>query len=398
MTPSRKPGGVLLFREERFIRTPDGNIWSRWGTGADVWEPYLAVFSSVTVVARIVTVLAPEPGWTLSSGQHIEFRAVRPFHGALQYLSALHLIAQQLKDAVDAGEALILRVPSPLANTLSRYLYRTRRTFAVEVAGDPYAQFAPGAMRHPLRPLFRWWFASRQRFLCRHASCLRYVTKHALQQEYPASYGASVFSISDVYLPEEAYNRQMRPFDAKPIRLIFVGMLEQLYKGQDVLVDAMAQLIRNGVSVHLRIVGDGKYRRYLEHLAFKLGVAFHIDFVGVCNHSRIRSELDNADLFVLPSRQEGTPRAMLEAMARSLPCIGTTVGGIPEILPVDYLVPPGSSKALSEKVAQLAKSPQALIAAAQRNYGVARQYRLSVRRSQEINFLSSVASSGSKLK
>ena len=86
-----------------------------------------------------------------------------------------------------------------------------------------------------------------------------------------------------------------------------------------------------GLDVRLCLVGDGKHRPELERRAAALGVSERIEFRGqLASCELVRQELDRADLFVLPSRQEGLPRAMIEAMARGLPCIGSTVGGIPD--------------------------------------------------------------------
>ncbi len=89
----------------------------------------------------------------------------------------------------------------------------------------------------------------------------------------------------------------------------------------------------------------------------------------------MRSQLDQADLFVLPSRQEGLPRALLEAMARALPAIGSTAGGIPELLPPEDLVAPADIGALAAKIAEVLTDPARLQAMSARNLAKARGYR-----------------------
>ena len=90
-----------------------------------------------------------------------------------------------------------------------------------------------------------------------------------------------------------------------------------------------------GHDLTLRVVGDGKRRPDLEALAAQLNCRERIVFAGQLPSTAIIGELDRADLFVLPSRQEGLPRAMIEAMARALPCIGSDVAGFPELLPLE---------------------------------------------------------------
>jgi glycosyltransferase involved in cell wall biosynthesis len=89
----------------------------------------------------------------------------------------------------------------------------------------------------------------------------------------------------------------------------------------------------------------------------------------------VRSELDAADLFALPSRQEGLPRAMVEAMARALPCVGSTVGGIPELLLAEDLVPPGDARALARKIREMLTTPGRMTRMSARNLEKARVYR-----------------------
>jgi glycosyltransferase involved in cell wall biosynthesis len=137
----------------------------------------------------------------------------------------------------------------------------------------------------------------------------------------------------------------------------------------------------------LVLVGDGKHRPELEAQAARLGVAERIHFRGQLTAGEaVRAELDRADIFVLPSFQEGLPRAMVEAMARGLPCIGSTVGGIPELLPADALVPPGDSAALAAKIGEVAVDPRRLSRMSRENLEAARQYRAEILREKRVGF------------
>jgi glycosyltransferase involved in cell wall biosynthesis len=92
----------------------------------------------------------------------------------------------------------------------------------------------------------------------------------------------------------------------------------------------------------------------------------------------VREELDRSSLFVLPSRTEGLPRAMLEAMARGLACVGSTVGGIPELLAAEDLVPAGDSAALARRIVEVSRDPRRMERMAARNRQKALEYREEV--------------------
>jgi glycosyltransferase involved in cell wall biosynthesis len=154
-----------------------------------------------------------------------------------------------------------------------------------------------------------------------------------------------------------------------------------------VLIDAVALGVRHGLDVRLAIAGEGRHRQELEARAASLGVADRVEFLGQLRAGEaVRAELDRADLFVLPSRTEGLPRAMIEAMARGLPCIGTRVGGIPELLPPEDMVPPGDAPALCEKIREMVSDPQRMARASDRNLRVAQEYRDETLRERRVRF------------
>ena len=160
-----------------------------------------------------------------------------------------------------------------------------------------------------------------------------------------------------------------------PYQLVTVGSLAQLYKGTDVLIEAVARCVRAGFDLTAMIVGDGKYRRDLIAQAERLGMASRVRFPGqVTAGEPVRRILDAANLFVLPSRTEGLPRALIEAMARALPCIGSAVGGIPELLDASDLVPAGDAAALAAKIQEVVRDPLRMETMSRRNLAGARKF------------------------
>lgn len=398
---------LVITTEQRFDRTPDGCVWTQ-GTGAySFWSRYLEVFDKVQIVARVQNVKHVPADWKASNGQAIEFFPVPYYLGPTQFILRSPSIIRKTYSAVPRNSAVILRVPSALANWIAPILQFRKHPFAVEVVGDPFDVFAADAVRHPFRLFFRWWFTWSQKQQCANAIGAAYVTRESLQKRYPCR--AHQVGVSDVELGEILKDSRQHVFAThyssielggidfvkaersmptpQRIRLVTVASLEQLYKAPDVLIQAVAECIRTGLDLELVIVGDGKYRPQLQALVRQLGISDHVQFRGMLPAGEaVRAELDQASLFVLPSRTEGLPRAMIEAMARALPCIGTNVGGIPELLPAEALVPPGSVSALAKKIRAVVSNPQRMIEMSARNLQTAQEYSQPVLHARRIAF------------
>ncbi len=115
------------------------------------------------------------------------------------------------------------------------------------------------------------------------------------------------------------------------MRLISVGRLEHV-KGHDVLLRALADPQYGSGSCELTLVGDGEERSALIELARQLAIEARVNFAGMLNQQETLNLLQNSDVFVLPSRSEGLPVALIEAMACGLPCLASDVGGVTQVL------------------------------------------------------------------
>lgn len=363
--------------EARFERTPDGAIWTSGAYSAAQMSPFLEVFDTVRVVARAREVERVPSDWVKASSREIAFAALPYYVGVKQYLGKARSVGQFANQSVMPTDAVILHIPSQIASNIQPILSLRGHPYGVRVVGDPDRVFSTGVVNHPLRPFLRWWFTHNQKRQCREAAAAAYVTEQTLQRKYPP--GSTTFSTSfaNLSLSDEAFVSSSRPTDrnANEFTMVTVGSLEQLYKGTDVLIEAIARCVKVGLQLKLIVVGDGKFRAQLQTQAQELGLGDRIHFVGqVPAGQAVRDYLDQADLFILPSRTEGLPRAMIEAMARALPCIGSTVGGIPELLPADCLFPSGDARALADKIREVLSSPERLAAMSERNLLAAWRY------------------------
>lgn len=379
---------VIVSIEARFLLTRDGSAWTESAFPYSFWRRYLAVFDDVRILARAQLVTNPPLGALRVTGDGVHLAPIPYFVGPRQYLKVRRQVRQALRRAIRAGDAVILRVASTLANDLIPELRRKNHPFALEIVGDPYDTFSAGAVVHPLRTAFRILYTLKLREQCQQAAATAYVTASRLQRRYPPRPGAFTTHYSSIELGEECI-AAARPAIRRegPYRLITVGSLDQLYKAPDVLIDAVALVRAEGIDAHLRIVGDGRHRAELEARAKDRGLGDAATFVGVLPAgAAVRAELDRADLFVLPSRCEGLPRALIEAMARGLPAIGSTVGGFPELLPAEDLVEPGDAVALARMIARTLHHPKIRERMSHDNLLKAREYEDSILRERRLAF------------
>ncbi len=116
-----------------------------------------------------------------------------------------------------------------------------------------------------------------------------------------------------------------------PEDALVIGSIGRLapVKGYDLLIEAAVPIIKQFPKAHFIIAGEGPEQSNLEAQVTRLDLREQFHFCGFIED--IHNLLVCLDIFVLPSRTEGHPLALLEAMAAGIPCVATNVGGIPEI-------------------------------------------------------------------
>ena len=176
----------------------------------------------------------------------------------------------------------------------------------------------------PRNPLSRWLYTR--------ATARIVTTGEALRRElverngFPAERIESVPTGADPQVFRPGDRRAARSALGLPQEAPLVGIVATLrsWKGHRYLLEALP------AQCHLVVVGDGPQRAPLEAQAAALGIAARVRFAG--NQANVVPWLQALDVFALPSyANEGVPQALLQAMLVGLPCVSTSVGGIPEL-------------------------------------------------------------------
>jgi len=130
--------------------------------------------------------------------------------------------------------------------------------------------------------------------------------------------------------------------------LLFVGNLK-FAKGCVDLVDAFVAIAGTHPRLTLVVIGAGDARPLMSQRIAQLGLANRVRFLGKLEHASLPDWFAAAQLFCLPSHNEGVPNVLLEAMACGIPVVASRVGGIPEVVPnfAGLLVTPGDTRALA---------------------------------------------------
>ena len=145
-----------------------------------------------------------------------------------------------------------------------------------------------------------------------------------------------------------------------PLTVAYSGRLTPS-KNVDTLLQALAALKSEGVHLNGLIIGTGPEDGSLRSLADRLGIRDQIVFTGGVSAEQVLSNLRKADVFVLAANTEGWGKAIIEAMASGLVCIGGNLGMMPTFLAEGrgFTIPPRDVTALTNTLRQIASCPQA---------------------------------------
>lgn len=182
-----------------------------------------------------------------------------------------------------------------------------------------------------------------------------YVTNKFLQSRYHS--GGKSVGCSDVELQvmdEKVLATRLEKIKntIKPLKLVTVAAIDVKYKGQADVIKAIAELKKSKVHFKYDIIGQGNPER-LQALIDELDVNELVNIIGALPHKQIFKALEEIDLYIQPSKQEGLPRAVIEAMSMACPVIGTDVGGIPELLGKECIFPKGDVDALKSLLSKV---------------------------------------------
>ena len=258
-------------------------------------------------------------------------------------------VFKTVKNQILKCDFAIIRLPSIIGSIACKYARKYNKPYLVEMVGCPRdALWYHGGIKQKIFLPIMYFITKREVKLSKYTI---YVTKKFLQNRYPTK--GKQLSCSDVQIYdvgdlntktkkiEKAYTESHYKFG-------MIGSLNLNYKGHETAIKALGR-IKNKINFELHFLGEGEKSKWIT-LAKRYGIEKCLYFDGIIPHNEVYKWFDNMDFFLNPSLTEGLPRALIEAMSRGCLCIGTKVGGIPELLDEKLIIMKKNDKELSNKI------------------------------------------------
>ena len=257
--------------------------------------------------------------WTLLRANWGSFRF---FTGILGIFPKSVLFAYQMKvEGIDHVHAHFASHPAAAAFIIHR------------LAGIPYSFTAHGSDLHRDRHMLREKVAE-----AAFVVAISDYNKELIIEECRGQFREKVIVIHCGVDTDVFRDRAVLPGNGnQPFTIICVGTLHEV-KGQAYLIEACANLHKQGLDFVCHLVGDGPDRQSLASLAEQLGITDKVRFHGQQTREQVAELLQKADVLVAPSvptsdgRREGIPVVLIEAMSSGVPVIASRLSGIPELV------------------------------------------------------------------
>jgi len=352
-------------------------------TGLTHINRYLKAFDEVVVAFRTKKLSSRNEliHQNLVDSNRIQFIDVPFFQGPKQFFPKYFAIKQAIGKGIGDCDFAILRIPSTTAFVAFQEIRKRRIPYATEVVFDCFDEMQS---EHTLTHRMIWKHLHYlQVKACNDAMGVSCVTEEYLQRRYfPTRPDAITSHYSSIELTEDFFLHPRKFPDKKIIRLIHVANQVQFNgrKGHNELIDVVSRLNSTGKRIEIVFIGEDYFNgiEKLKSLASDKGVADDVIFTGYLSKKELRNELEKADIAILPTKAEGLPRVVIEAMALGLPCITSPVSGNPELINEQFLVEYDDVKGMADACMRLISDKDLYEQESLENFEKSRQYSATV--------------------
>ena len=383
---------ALIVADAHLYKTPDGKVWTKTIYGNDFWQRYLDVFETIDIAARMCECSYDEvDGCLRVDGDNISFRPMPMARGGKEYILHLPQILKRAKAVTRDESCAIIRLPSIIATFIYPHIVKQGIPHGIEVVANPNETFS--------NPIVRRILTNQLKKAALTANGAAYVTQFALQKEYPSyamSYGSDKNHFEEYYssitLSPDKIEKPKCYREKQKFSLVHTSnSISHDEKGHSVVIKVVKTLRDKGYNVEVNFIGDGSMRPTFEKLAEDLGIGDYVHFTGWLSSSdEVRNVLRENDIFIFPSVSEGLPRSVIEAMAVGLPCVASKVGGIPELIPEQFLFAPKDVNGFVSAVEKLITNPLLMEEESRRSIDKASQYTVPVLQSRRNDYYSKI--------
>ena len=350
----------------------------------DFYHPYLNVITKYFALADKISYgvsdlieISEEKAKKLVKIENKNIEFIRLYR--INSLKSL-LVKQQknreiLEKEIRNSDIVVARLPSFTGLQAVKIAKRLNKPYMVEAIGCAW----DGYWNYNIKGKFLAPFLFlKMRKAFRDASHAVYVTDKFLQDRYPCkgqSIGASnvhIYPNSEDILTIKLQNIDNLNFHGV-IKLATAAAIDNPLKGQQYVFEAIAKLKIMGYKFHYYLLGGGNPIR-LKSLAENLGIEEQVHFIGQLSQEEVIKFMSQIDIYVQPSKQEGLPRALIEAMHQACPAIGSRIAGIPELISPECLFKKGDVKSIIRILSKMTKDKMKKYA--QENYKTSLKYEI----------------------
>lgn len=360
---------VAFIHSHKFIKKND-KYYTTGGLNKEVWRFYLEQIDEIHVYARLIKDDGLES--SLSSAENVYFDLSVEYKSPKDYFINKRKIKLEIKRFLSDKDAVIIRLPSLLGIVAVDVCKEKDIPYFIEVVGSAHDSLRNyGAF---LGRVFANYIHNLNKKAILNAQYAIYVTQSFLQEQYPCN--GQTEGVSDVQISfDENFNISNRidkidRLDEKN-KIVFgqIGNLEVLYKGYEVFfkVLKLLKIKKPKYLFEYQIVGSGNPAKINKIIA-NYGLEENVKLMGKFNKKEVLSFLDDIDVYINPSYQEGLSRAVIESLSRGCPALTSNIGGTSELIESEYMHCPGDYKKLYNQLTRFLKDKKDMKRVALRNY------------------------------